>query len=380
MNHTTAKRVKFVSRDNPREKFYPVLRGRVKDYFEENNLSRHHNPQMILKSIIMLSLYFVPYGLIMSNSFPLWQMWIMAAIMGVGLAGIGLSIMHDANHGAYSKSKQVNQLMGFTLNLIGGCAKTWQVNHNVIHHTFTHIPGYDEEIRDRKIVRLSPLAKWRPMHRYQHIYAFFLYGFQTIIWVLYKDFIQLKEYVEQGYIQEAKKELGILILSRVVYYTYMVALPFMFVDMTIGQFLIGFFTMHYLAGMILTIVLAMGHMVEETDLPMPNEHDTIENKWAIHQVQTTSNFGNGSRFLNWYTGGLNFQIEHHLFPKVCHIHYPQISKIVMATIEEFDLPYYHHETLWKAIGSHKKHLKELGDPNYVVVPAKESLEKVAVPG
>lgn len=367
MSHTSAKRVKFSSHNNPREKFYQVLRSRVKDYFDENNLSRHSNTQMVSKTIIMFSLFFVPYGLIMSNTLPLWQMWILAAIMGIAVAGIGLAVMHDANHGAYSKNKKVNYIIGLSLNLIGGCAKTWQVNHNVIHHTFTHIPGYDDEIQDRKIVRLSPLAKWRPMHRFQHIYAFFLYGFQTLIWVLIKDFFQFKEYVQQGYIQEVKKELTILILSRVVYYTYMVALPLMFVDITIGQFLIGFFTMHYISGMILTIILAMGHMVEDTDMPMPNEHETIENNWAIHQVQTSCDFGTGSRLLNWFAGGLNFQVEHHLFPRVCHVHYPAISKILIATLEEFDLPYNHHETLWKAMGSHKKHLKQLGDPNYVVV-------------
>ncbi|MCB0836727.1 MAG: acyl-CoA desaturase [Bacteroidetes bacterium] len=357
------KRVKFIPPNKPRVNFQMVLRKRVEAYFKENNISKYGDFRMIFKTIAMLSMYFVPYALIMTNSFSNGQMLLMTAIMGVGLAGIGLSVMHDANHGAYSDNKLVNTIMGFSLNIVGGCAMTWKVQHNVLHHSYTNIPGYDEDIRDRKVVRLSPDVRHRGIHRFQHIYALFLYGFPSLTWVIYKDIFQLIDYAKRGLIQNVKKEVFILVVSKLFYYAYIIVLPLMVLDVTFLQFLAGFLLMHYVAGMILTVIFQLAHVLEETVMPLPTENDTIENQWAIHQMETTANFATHNRLLNWYAGGLNFQVEHHLFPQVCHIHYPAISKIVRETAEEHGVPYYNNKTFWKALGSHLRFLKRLGDPN-----------------
>jgi linoleoyl-CoA desaturase len=357
------KRVKFVPPNNPRAKFQMVLRRRVEDYFKENNISKYGDFRMVLKTIVMLSIYFVPYALIMTNSFTTGGMLLLWAVMGVGLAGIGLSVMHDANHGAYSENKLVNTIMGFSLNVVGGCAMTWKIQHNVLHHSYTNIPGHDEDIRDRKVVRLSPNVKHRAIHRFQHIYALFLYGFPSLTWIMYKDIFQLIDYARRGLIQDVKKEAAILIVSKLLYFGYIAVLPLMLLDITFWQFLAGFILMHYVAGIILTVIFQLAHVLEETIMPEPDENDTIENQWAIHQMETTANFATDNRLLNWYAGGLNFQVEHHLFPRICHIHYPAIASIVKETAEEYGVPYYNNKTFMKALGSHLRFLKRLGDPS-----------------
>ncbi|MEZ4825150.1 MAG: acyl-CoA desaturase [Bacteroidia bacterium] len=353
-------RVKFVPPPTVPKNFFHVLRKRVDDYFQEGNLSPHANATMVIKTLSMFAIYLVPFFMILSLDLPLWTMWALTAIMGVGLAGIGLSVMHDANHGAYSSNKYINQILGFTLDLIGGSSTNWKVQHNILHHTYTNIPGLDEDIRERVIVRLSPEAKRYKIHWFQHYYAVFFYGFMTFTWVAYKDIMQYIQYAQTDMIKNKWFELFKLLMTKVLYYSYIFVLPLMVLDITWWQYLIGFVTMHYVAGMILAVIFQMAHVVEETSMPSPTEQGTIENLWAIHQLETTANFSNGNRILNWYAGGLNFQIEHHLFPKICHVHYTQISKIVKKTAEEYGLPYYQKKDLKEAMQSHLRLLKQLG--------------------
>jgi linoleoyl-CoA desaturase len=93
---------------------------------------------------------------------------------------------------------------------------------------------------------------------------------------------------------------------------------------------------------------------------MPNEKGEIENEWAIHQMQTTADFGHDNKLLTWYAGGLTHQIEHHVFPDICHIHYPKIAHIVKQTAEEFGVPYNYNTGYFSALRSHIKMLKKFG--------------------
>jgi linoleoyl-CoA desaturase len=134
----------------------------------------------------------------------------------------------------------------------------------------------------------------------------------------------------------------------------------MLLGITWWKVLVGFFVMHYTAGLILSIVFQLAHVVKETTNPVPNENGEIENTWAIHQLFTTTNFAPKNWIINWYTGGLNHQIEHHIFPNISHVHYGKISKIVKETAKECNLPYYEYKTFRSAVIAHFKHLKELG--------------------
>lgn len=353
------------------QEFSKTVKKRVKAYFEENNLSENANASMVLKTIVLLSLYFGAYLLTISGQFSLNVMWVLTVLMGIGMAGIGFSVTHDALHGSYSSKKGVNYGLGLCFDLMGANGYIWKITHNIIHHTYTNIHGHDEDLEVAEFIRLSPHSEYKPIHKAQHILAFFAYSFATFFWVFIKDYwyffkSPLGPYENKNH---PIKEWATLIITKLLYYTYTIVLPLLLLDITWYQWLIGFASLHLTAGFILGVIFQLAHVVEETTHPVPNEEHMIENHWAIHEMLTTNNFARGNKLLSWYIGGLNFQIEHHLFPRVCSIHYPAISPIVEQTAKEFGIPYNHHETFREAVASHYRTLKKFGDPDFTWEPA-----------
>lgn len=345
--------------------FYSTLNQRVNEYFKSRNLSRSGNAEMKIKTIFMFSLYFVPYALMVTGVVTsLWWMFAFCVVMGIAVGGIGLSVMHDANHGAYSSKPWVNNLLGLSLNIVGGNAFNWKVQHNVLHHTYTNIHDVDEDISPRGVLRLSPHGEWKPFHRFQHLYAWFFYGLMTLVWILVKDYVRIVKYQKDGLVKKQKAsirtEWTVLLLSKVIYATYIFVIPALVMSVTWWQVLIGFLVMHYIAGFILAIIFQPAHVIDGTEYPLPDNEGKMDNSWAIHQLHTTTNFANKSVLFSWYVGGLNFQVEHHLFPNVCHVHYRKISGIVESTAKEFGLPYKAEPTFIDALRGHANLLKQLG--------------------
>ncbi|MEJ7642968.1 MAG: acyl-CoA desaturase [Chryseolinea sp.] len=345
--------------------FTTTLNKRVSDYFKTTGTTRHANSEMVIKTICMFTLYFVPYILVVSSTVTSWPMLIfLVIVMSLGLAGIGLSVMHDANHGAYSTKKWVNVVIGYSINLVGANAFNWKMQHNVLHHTFTNIHEEDEDISPRGVLRLSPHSEWKWIHRYQFIYAWVLYGMMTLVWLTYKDFYRIGKYHKTGLAKKNNANITtewmILLGSKMLYVTYIFVIPVIFTALAWWQVLLGIVIMQYIAGFMLAIIFQPAHVIEGTEFPLPDENQALKNNWAIHQLLTTTNFGNESRWFSWYVGGLNFQIEHHLFPNICHVHYRKISGIVKETAAEFGLPYRSARTFIGALGSHARLLKQLG--------------------
>lgn len=361
---TSSRKVKFVNINGT--DFLTTLKSRIDQYFEEKGISKHGNGWMVFKTFAMLSMLLVPYFFIILMDMPLWTMWVLTLIMGFGKAGIGLSIMHDANHGSYSSKSWLNNLIGKSINLVGGHVATWQIQHNVLHHTYTNIYGHDEDVDTIPLMRFSPDAPLRWINRYQHFFCVFFYGLMTFFWAVHKDYIQLIRYDKLGLLKRSRGTLAgqmiELTITKILYYGYMLVIPMMLLDISFGQWFIGFFTMHFVAGVVLALIFQLAHVLENTEYPVPTTEYTIENEWAIHQMYTTSNFAKENRLLSWYCGGLNYQVEHHLFPKICHIHYRPLSDIVRKTAEEFSVPYLSHGTFTNALISHFRHMKELGRP------------------
>ncbi len=350
---------------NIQPEFYATLSQRVNSYFKANNLSRNANATMVVKTIFMMLLYFIPYFVSISGlvtSYPVYL--ILCLIMGVGIAGIGLSIMHDANHGSYSPKPWVNNMLGFSLNVVGGNAFNWKVQHNVLHHTYTNVFDVDEDISPRGALRMAPESPWKPFHRFQFAYAWFLYCLMTLVWIIGKDFGRLVKYQREGLVKKQKaniyKEWAILILTKIVYISYVVILPILILPFAWWQIVVGFIVMHFVAGFILAIVFQPAHVIEGTAYHMPDDQGNMENNWAVHQLHTTTNFANENRWLSWYVGGLNFQVEHHLFPNICHVHYRALAPIVRETAREFGVPYKSKRTFWDAMIAHRDLLKQLG--------------------
>lgn len=360
---------------NNRQDYFTTLNRRVNDYFKTSNISRHANAEMKIKTVFMFMLYFVPYAIIISGVFTsLTTLFFLCIIMGFGIGGIGLSVMHDANHGAYSSKPWINNLLGYSLNLVGASAFNWKLQHNVLHHTYTNIHEADEDISPRGVLRMHPDSSWKSIHRFQHVYAWFLYGLMTLVWVFIKDFVRIVRYNKLGLVKKQKADLRtewiILIATKLVYFTYIFVIPALALPfLAWWQILIGFITMHYLAGFILAIIFQPAHVIDGTEYPMTDDNGQLENNWAIHQMLTTTNFANNSRAFSWYVGGLNFQVEHHLFPHVCHVHYRNISKIVKDTAVEFGLPYKNATTFLDALVGHARLLKQLGEKPDVIIAA-----------
>jgi linoleoyl-CoA desaturase len=356
------KTVKFTGKQH---EFFTTLNQLVNAYFKTNGISRTANANMVIKTIFMFALYFIPYTLTLTTSVTNYGIYLLlCVVMGFGIGGIGLSIMHDANHGAYSNKAWINNLLGYSLNLVGANALNWKIQHNVLHHTYTNVFEVDEDISPRGVLRFAPESPWKSFHRFQHIYAWFLYGLMTIIWVITKDFMRLIRYQKDGMLAKQKvnvyAEWAILIFTKIFYIGYVFVIPTMILPFAGWQILIGILVMHYIAGFILGIIFQPAHVVEGTEYFQPDETGSIENTWAIHQLLTTTNFANKNRILSWYVGGLNYQVEHHLFPNICHVHYRDISHIVENTAKEFGVPYKKIDTFMGALVAHGRMLKELG--------------------
>jgi linoleoyl-CoA desaturase len=364
-------RIRFAKRDATR--FVEESKARVAAYFEETGKSQKANAGMVIKTIVILSVAIGSYAAILSNRFTPWQMLGLAALMGVAMAGIGFSIAHDALHGGYSSNPRINRTLGFTFDLSGANGYMWKITHNVIHHTYTNIHGIDEDLTVSPLLRLSPGADRKWFHRYQHIYGWAAYSLATINWIFVKDYQQflkkdLGPYKDK---KHPKSEWFNLIWTKMFCYTYMIIIPLMVLKVTWWQYAIGFLTMHLFAGTILGIIFQLAHVVEGTEYPLPDEEGQMENQWVIHEMETTADFAHGNKVLSWYIGGLNYQVEHHLFPQICSVHYPAIAKIIEEVAHETGVPYNNAPTLRAAMASHYRMLKQLGqsDPVPVAMPA-----------
>lgn len=355
-------KIKFVNKN--KTQFFSTLKERVDNYFIENKISPQANSTMVFKTIVMLGLYFIPYFLIMTQGYSTIVMWLCSLVMGLGLAGIGMSVMHDANHGAYSSNMFVNKLLGLTLNIVGADTKNWKTQHNVLHHTYTNIYNHDRDIDNKVIMRFSPEGEYQKAQRFQVFYVFFFYAIMSLYWTTVKDFIQYFEFIKQGHNRENKKQKVLSFLSivfwKAFYFFYAIILPMLVLKLSFLQVFVGFLSMHVIAGIILSIVFQLAHVVEETSFPVPDEKGNIENDWAIHQLNTTCDFSKNNKLITFYVGGLNYQAIHHLFPGICHVHYPKLAPIVAQTAKEFGVKYLYNDSMFNAFLSHMKVLAKLG--------------------
>jgi len=349
--------------------FYPVLKERVENYFKENNISKNANLAIWSKITFFLGSFVVLYTLMISNRFNHFEMLILAILLGMFAAFIGFNVAHDAIHGSLSENPTINKIFSIVFNVLGANPYMWSITHNVVHHTYTNIPGHDEDIEVAPgLIRLSPEDKLKPVHKYQHFYAFLLYGFASLSWVFRKDYVKFfqKKIGNYDNSNHPKKEYFNLFFYKALYYALFIVIPLIVLNVTWWQFLIGFVCMHLAEGLVLGLVFQLAHVVEGTTFPSPNEEGNIVDDWAAHQMKTTANFDSKNPIVNFFCGGLNMQVEHHLFPKICHIHYTNIAHIVRETAEEFNLPYIENKTFGSALVSHYKMLKKFGKDDYAI--------------
>jgi linoleoyl-CoA desaturase len=356
--------VKFASKGQAG--FYDAVKQRVQQYFETTGLSPSADHTMVVKSVAVLALYVLPLLAIILGigKISMVLFYLSWALVGLGTIGVGTCVMHDSNHGSYSRSKTVNYIMGGIINFMGAYSVNWRIQHNILHHTYTNISGLDDDIDVGNLLRMSPNQPRLPGHRWQHIYCWALYCIMNIFWVFVKDFKQAIQFNREGLLRKEKKTLGRALteiaLLRLVYFGYIIVLPILFSGVPWYHCVIGYLLAQVIIGFSLGCIFQPAHVMETSDYAAPTDSRKMENAWAVHQVLNTANFAPRNRFLTWFIGGLNRQIEHHLFPHICHVHYPALSTIVKETALEHGLPYHEYPTFRKALSAHYTMLKILG--------------------
>jgi linoleoyl-CoA desaturase len=347
-------------RDNA---FQLEIRRRVDEYFRTTGRRPRDCGQMFAKTAVFLGSFAIAYVLLVFVAQNWWQGLFLSIVLGLAAAGIGFNVQHDGGHQAYSSAPWMNRIMALTLELIGGSSYLWCWKHVVLHHTYANITGHDTDIDLGLLGRFTPHQKRRAHHRWQHVYLWPLYGFLAIKWQLVDDFHKLATGRISGQRVPRPKgwDLVVFVAGKVVFFTVSFGIPLLFHP--VGAVLGSYLTAALVAGAVLSVVFQVAHCVEEARFPVPRaDTGSMERAWAVHQVETTVDFARQSRVLTWLLGGLNFQIEHHLFPRISHVNYPGIAPIVEATCREFGIAYAEHASFRAGIASHFRWLRRMGMP------------------
>jgi len=344
-----------------RSGFHETVKQRVAQYFADSRQATTGDWRLFVKTGVILAWLAGLYALLVFVSTSLLVTMLAVFSLAQGLALVGFNIMHDGAHGSYAHGKTINWLMGGMLNVIGGSQRLWRHKHNRLHHIYTNIHTLDNDLQTSGLLRFSPAQRWRPWHRFQHGYAFAVYSLLTLSWVTVGDCRKLVS----GHIGPYKlppptvADVGVFVVTKLFYFGYALILPCFFHPWL--HVLLAFVAVHLILGVTLSLAFQLAHTVERTSFPTPDAHTGImPTGWAEHEVETTADFAPHNKVATWYLGGLNFQIEHHLFTRICHIHYPAISTIVAATCNEFALPYVCYPTVRSAIAVHYRFLKTMG--------------------
>ena len=344
-----------------KDSFHAELKRRIQDYFQEEGISTTGNYKLYTKAILLtLGLLVLYTHVVFFTPDSALLALLECVVLGMITAGIGFNVVHDGSHGSFSKVKKLNEMAGLFLNLLGANEFMWNTKHNVIHHAYTNIDGVDDDLDAGPLLRLCETQKLRKIHRFQHFYFWLAYSMLFFYWAFFSDYQKyFTKKVGNMPLKKMKTSDHISFWAfKAVHIIFFAVLPIY----TVGFFpwLIGFFAYGLVVGFVMSIVFQLAHTVRETHFPVAEvTTNKMEDEWAIHQLKTTANFATNNKLVTWFSGGLNFQVEHHLFPKISHVHYPALSKIVAQACIDFNIPYHNIPKMRMAVVSHVSHLKQL---------------------
>lgn len=333
--------------------FYDALKEKVNNYFLTKK--RTGNLKLFIKTAIIIltaiGLYLLPFFAQLSYGTYL----LTRALSGFNMSLVGFNIGHDAIHDSYCESKKWNKIIGYAFDVSGVSSFFWFVKHNILHHFFTNTED-DDDLFTNKTLRLAPFQKWYPVYFFQPIYAILLYCLEHLYWVFFADF---KKYNKQAVGKReinnmSKTDKMIFLAGKIQFVIKSLIIPVIFFGFWKG--ILGFLIMEFTCGLVLSVVFQLAHVQRKSQFFISNKDRVIEEEWAVHQVKTTADFETWNPVLSWLLGGLNFQTVHHLFPRISHIHYPAIQKLVIKNCEEFKIPYNHYNFMFGAFVSHIYHL------------------------
>ena len=342
--------------------FYPTLTSRVDQFFTAHGISRYATPTWYLKIAVMSSLTAGTYAWLLVATLSAAQVMATYFVLGALMMLSGINIVHDAVHNAIVRPRWVNKAFLLFANLIGGNGYIWQMTHVYAHHTFPNVPHVDVDLLQSPVVRVIPGAKHRWIHRAQHIYMLVLYFFYSFFWAFARDFkhFSLKRIGNKN-ANHHVHEYVVLISSKAAYFTYTLVIPYLLLHITLLQLVASFLLLHVGMSAVVIFVLLSNHVQEENPYPEPDANGVMPTTWAEHQVITTCDYLTDSRVLTYLFGGMNHHLAHHLFPDICHVHLPYVTRIVRDTAAEFGLNYKCKR--WDILASHFKLLKMRSVPD-----------------
>jgi len=351
--------------------FHVELRRRVDEFFRSTGRRKRDCPQMYVKTAILFAAFMVSYVLLVFVVDTWWQALLLAMVVGLATATIGLNVQHDGGHQAFSNHARVNAVMAMTLDMIGASSYLWRWKHGILHHTYVNITGHDHDIDIGGLGRLSPHQRRLRFHGWQHWYLWPLYGIMVVRWQLVGDFREIVtgRIGTHRFPRPKGWDFVIFVAGKLTFLALAFGIPLLVHGPWVV--LVYYGVVEIVLGLLLSVVFLLAHCVEQADFPLPSkETGRVENAWAIHQVEASVDFARRSRVAAWLLGGLNFQIEHHLFPRICHTNYPAISTLVEDTCREYGVRYREHASIWAGVVSHFRWLRQMGLP-----PATSLLEE-----
>jgi linoleoyl-CoA desaturase len=340
--------------------FHADLKARVAAYFDHTGREQHGGWAIRFKTAILGAWLLGSYALLLFADVGPGSVALLTISIGLAMAGIGFGVMHDANHGSYSKSPLLNRVMGFSMDMLGASSHIWRHKHNILHHTYTNIAGHDTDIEASAMLRLAPSQPRRRFHRFQHLYIWILYAVFPLKWWFLDDSRELASgrIASHSFPPARGWALLLALAGKAAFIGWAFALP-LYLHPTwklVPLWLLGVATL----GVVTSVVFQLAHCVSRAGFPEADGGGQMEAGWAEHQIATTVDFARGNRVLGWYLGGLNFQVEHHLFPRICHVHYPAVAAIVEETCSEHGVVYSAEPTFWSALASNLRWLREMG--------------------
>lgn len=344
----------------PHSPFHCELKKRVEAYFTERGISQQDAPGMRLKTAIILGWLAASWTLVTFFATEPWQVVLLCVSLGLCGAAIGFNIQHDGNHGGYSKNKALNAWTAFTLDVVGGSSYVWSWKHNVFHHSNPNIEGLDSDIDIQPWCRLSPAQRRYPVHRFQAIYIFFLYSLLAFKWHFVDDFANVitGRIGANTFPKPKGKKLFLVLFGKALFLTWAFVIPMLFHPVL--NVLAGYAIAAVTVSLMLAIVFQLAHVLDGAAFPDAEARGQTD--WAVHQIETSMDFAPKNKFANWFLGGLNFQVVHHLFPKVCHVHLVDLQPIVEQTCREYGVNYRVHPTMRSALAAHVRWIHKLGQP------------------
>jgi len=277
--------------------------------------------------------------------------------MALAASALGFGVFHDANHGTLFRRPMANLWAARLCSVVLGPSRhLWVHKHQTLHHRQPNVFGWDDDLETRGALRLSPACAWDPRFRQQELKALFFYSLNTVEWLFWKDFhclvsgrLNKSHTVDLGRRGQAE-----FLISKGLYVALFVLPPFLLLPWVWS--VTAFVVFHVVLSWLLAVVFQLAHLTPDMEFGGVRAGDD----WALHQIRTTADFATSSRLVTWFAGGLNHQIEHHLFPNVAHTHYTGLRPIVRTAAEREGLRCHDLGGVFSAVRQHFVFLKALG--------------------